>query len=783
MITIYYDFQQTQQIKPDEYTWLAKQVRDYVPLRQHLHQVLNDTDHNYVIYIQSRILARWLDDLRDYSPNIMRWEEVNLREQFRQKFGFLSPPELDEKAIRDLQLLNLPLPDDVALSDTIGWMLGQCINRIWAYKRPYEGHLVDLAAWALNVKQLPLSLIPLLRERLTQWKQIDSRYQIFLELPWHDAGESLLLRWALRSYPIQFSLRQKLDLVPLEDCSRYSDLCHDLLDKHATEIKNFWTSWFMTNGLQDMKLAIRLMSGLVDIELSIFEKWAQENADTLTTSLLESVRDRFSSLPQSRTVLQQLVQLIPPPVPDIPDYHWSFEEWLGWATEKYIPYFAWVIRNQQQRDTQMEMAGCFADWLIATYPRFLFDHNAPFITNQKYQVLESLSSNQADIVLWFIVDGLTWWQGTKLSNICTERGLGITQLHPTLSALPSVTSISKRALVQGSLDSTRITQSIPQLLESLLIRDTVNAHVYTQHHQMEIDMRTKLESGLYVLLYNALDHQSHETRSFTDDESIDGHLNLITQLIEKGFQQGLKQGLNVKAFISSDHGSTLLPSSGRVLPVPNFAYAFEGEDTTEDEGIDQDQKLYHRARVCALEREPEGSSLKHIEQDWYLLRKNVFNLPLDFLIPRSYSAVGRRPKGWTHGGSTPEETVVTFIELQPSPLQVSAPTISIEGYLTPNRANGLKVKLINPNPFPLKKVQFVILDTPVNAEIGTVRPTSQVASEIEALPATSKGTTQILKWVLTCEVNGQSRRFKGDEEVPIRRLQVSAVDELFEDIL
>src|SRR3989442_13008067 len=248
---------------------------------------------------------------------------------------------------------------------------------------------------------------------------------------------------------------------------------------------------------------------------------------------------------------------------------------------------------------------------------------------------------------------------------------------------------------------------------------------------MERDMRTKMEAGLYVLLYNALDHQSHETRSFTDDESTDGHLNLIAQLVEKGFQQGLKQGLNVKAFISSDHGSTLLPSSGIVLPVPNFAHAFEGEDTMEDEAIDRGQKMYHRTRVCALEREPEGSSSKHIQQDWYLLRKSVFNLLLDFLIPRGYAAVGRRAKGWTHGGATPEETVVPFIELQPSPLQVSAPTISIEGYLTPNRANSLKVKLINPNPLPLKKVQFIILDMPVNAELGTVQPTSQVTSEIE----------------------------------------------------
>ena len=398
MITIYYDFQQTEQIISNEFVWLASQVKDYVPLRQHLHQVLHDADHNYVIYVQSRILARWLEDLREYGPNVIRWEEVNLRERFRQKFGFLPPAELDERSIKDFQLLDLPLPDELALKDHIGWLLGQCIDRVWAFQRPYKGHLADLVAWTLNGKQVPSPFMPLLRERLLQWKEIDGRYGQFLESSWHEVGTSFLLRWALNSYPTQFSLRQQLDTVPLEDCSQYLKLCQDLLNKYTAEISNFWNTWFATNDSQDMILALQTMSGLADVELSIFERWAQENTSTLTIALLDKARARFSFLPQSRIVLQQLVQLISPAVPEIPDNHWLFDDWLNWATEKYIPYFSWVIRNQQERNIQMELASYFADWLIATYPKFLFDRNAPFITNQKHQVLESLVSNQADIV-------------------------------------------------------------------------------------------------------------------------------------------------------------------------------------------------------------------------------------------------------------------------------------------------------------------------------------------------------------------------------------------------
>jgi len=33
------------------------------------------------------------------------------------------------------------------------------------------------------------------------------------------------------------------------------------------------------------------------------------------------------------------------------------------------------------------------------------------------------------------------------------------------------------------------------------------------------------------------------------------------------------------------------------------------------------------------------------------------------LVTRGYAAIGRRPSGWTHGGLTPEETIVPLMHL------------------------------------------------------------------------------------------------------------------------
>ncbi|HEY9608980.1 hypothetical protein [Allocoleopsis sp.] len=799
MITIYCDFHCTQQVEPDDYTLLVNRIQDYIPLRQHLRRALDDEDHNYTVYVQHRILAQWLGDLRDYGSQFVRWEEINLRDRFRQKFDFPLPAELDESAIQDLQLLNLPAPDYAAANDPAGWILSQCLAPVWRYTKLYQGHLADLSAWAVQAEQIPLSLIPLSKARLTQWIEADKRYQIFLQCTgqdsWQQAGEAVLLRWALRSYPTNFTLRQKLDYTSVEDCSRHADLCRDLLSKYDTELKHFWVSWLAANPTQeDLMVAIQWMSGLTDTELNILEQWVQENPNHLTPTLVDIVKQRFSLLPQSGAVLRRLESLVPPSLPQMPDNSWSTEEWLNWVTVEYMPYFAWVIRNRQQRDFQIELANQFADWMIRNYPRLLFNPNSPIVTSQLSRIQELLDSKQADVVLWFIVDGLTWWQGKKLSAICAESGMGVTEIRPTLSALPSVTSISKRAIAQGYLDRTTTTKPISQILETRLASDTTSVCVYTQPHEMELAIRAlshekdaltaNSKTRIYALLYNALDEQNHNSKGFTDDESFDGHLKRIASLASQSFQQCLKQGLKALALVISDHGSTLLPHQCAVNKLPSFASEFNDDDTPEDEALGKSKSTYQGTRACAIEKTLLADDLDNLESDWYYLSKDSYNLPHDFLIPKGYAAVERRPRGWTHGGATPEETVVTFIELQPAPIQITQPIVKIEGYLTPSQASVLRVVLVNPNSVPLRTVRLAIAGTQATVTWSAIQAASQSSvGELKAPAASSRGHTQILEWLLTCEGGGRSWRFSGQTEVSVRRFQVSQVDELFEDML
>lgn len=747
-----------------------------------MRRALNDREHTYTVYIQHRVLARWLDDLRDYPFDLIDWRDIDLLDRFRDKFGFHPPIDLNDAAIKDLNLLDLPLPTKAEADDPIGWILGHHLDPVWKYSQPYKGHLANLASWVVKNTQIPDPLKPLATKRLSSWCKADPRYQIFLDQPWLIAGESILLRWALRMYPNDFNLRQQLDLVPLEDCQHHTQSVSEVLEKYKTDLNRFWKSWLWEKPLQDVLITTKMMSGLVFFELSILENWLLTNPDKITHSLLDTIRNRFANLPQVDAVIKRLEVLIAPPLPQTPDKNWSTEQWLTWATEEYMPYFAWTIRHYRHRDSQIEMAGYFADWLIAAYPSLIFEPNAPVIIHQQNYLRQLLEDNQTDVIFWLIIDGLTWWQGRRLTESYSNLGLGVTQLGPHLSALPSITSISKRALVQGYLDQNTEKQPIARLLGNQPSRSNRSFYIYTQISAFEQALASNLEPGEYVLFYNSLDQYSHETQGFSDDESVDGHLRLLTRLTNTGFQQCARQGLRAKALISSDHGSTLLPQNTRVLDVPYFAQAIEDENSLEDDNTDKNLRYYQRTRTCTIGQNATQEELLEINEDWYLLRKDTFNLPTHFLIPRGYAAVKRRPRGWTHGGATPEETIVPFFEVQPHPIEIVPPVVKFEGFLTPAQTSLVQITIINPNSTTLRTVRLNLFDFQELLEWPIIGGNSQVIYSFDAQAADSKGKHKTIEWLLTCDTGGRHQQFSGQVNIPIRRFQISEVDEMFEDL-
>ncbi|EFH84787.1 hypothetical protein [Ktedonobacter racemifer] len=780
MITIYSDFHQLKQIKRTRDTFIASRIQDYVPLRQWLRHALDKVDNDHEVYVQLPILEHWLRDLRDYSPQLIKWREIRLDSYFEQRFGFPPPRELPETAQQDL-IHTLEPSYNKSIVDPIGWILGKKINSIWEGSPSDKQHLANVAANILKGKAIPSMFLSLVKLRIAQWAEQDNRYQIFLDNTLKEAAEEVFLGWALRSYPANPLVDQNKNIAFIEDCSQHTDIGIECLKKHNIQIKRFWSAQISTDIEPDLMQIVNSMSGLANAELDAIDRLARKYTEQLTNALIENIKIRFSHLSHTKDVIEKLGKIATPLIPNDPVETWSAEQWLDWVADDYMPYFMWILRTKRSREKQMKLAYQFEEWLIKNYSQLSQNSQAPFSPHQLNEIKESFKSHKVDIVLWFIVDGLTWWQGKKLADFCIEREINSIHIQPAISALPTITSISKNALINGYLDASTMNQPPAHIIKNRLAKEVTNIQVFTQANDLEQAYATDLAPGLYTLLYNALDHHSHTLQGFTDDESIDGHLQLIARLIKEGFARSMEQGLHPRAFISSDHGSTLLPEKATVLKIPQFAYMLDDDSSVEEISTINKVKPFQRTRVCATNNMPNESDLRSISTNWYFLQKDVFNLSKQFLIPKGYSAVERRPTGWTHGGATPEEVVVANLELQPSLEELIAPILQIEGSLRTGTISKLETIIKNPNNFPLKIIQFSIDNVLVPMKPTRIGANSTILIPIQ-VQTTSNQSDQYIKWFLSYERGGQHTSIEGSVNIQVRRLYANTLDDMFEEL-
>ncbi|HWS84446.1 MAG TPA: hypothetical protein VN207_09335 [Ktedonobacteraceae bacterium] len=193
MITIVCDFYQLHKVEISRDVVVVNSIQDYIPLRQQLRRILDEETRNYTVYVQHRVIARWLTDLTSYEPHIVRWKDINLHVHFEQQFGFSPPKGINEAVMQDL-LHTLPLADGDTIADPVGWILSQRVDPIWKNEKPGTEHLVDFAAWILSVQTMPALYRPLMRTRLGEWAQYNHQYQIFFEHSWKDAAATVLPR-------------------------------------------------------------------------------------------------------------------------------------------------------------------------------------------------------------------------------------------------------------------------------------------------------------------------------------------------------------------------------------------------------------------------------------------------------------------------------------------------------------------------------------------------------------------------------------------------------------
>lgn len=624
-------------------------INDYVPIRQQIQRALASMPApTLVVVIRHATLVHWLADLRQYPSSHIDWHTVDPLRLFLDHFGTPPPPELSATIVAALDVQHIPRPAPTDATPPITQILRHRLGSVWGCPIPSARHLTELVGeLAARTEPIPPELLPVIALQLPQWAQIIPAYATLRADHLVADSRRLLVRGALRHYAPEWLAEQGLGDLPNLDVEAHAAQCVALLRPYAAAITAYWNRNFARHhplSPETLATLCARMSGMSMAELECVARLLEHNPSILTAHLLATLADQFRWLKHdAQPIFARLQTQIAPTPPPLPDAAWDVPQWLDWATTAYMPYFAWVIRTQQPREHQQACALAFSNWLADQYPQWLIQPNPPLLTRQFTQLREILARDPQACVVWLVADGLTWWQGQQLSELCSAHGLHVLTHDIGVAALPSITSISKRVLITGVPATTPDPHSLAQIAQEHSIRSGLAVQVCHELTPLASILHAEPTVQVVLVLYNMLDVIAHKQTSFTDDHGIRGYLQELVTYLADSRRACDEYHRTYHALIGSDHGSTLLPADAPALPLPQATLCVD--DRNDD---DVAQSLPPRSTRAVVVSQPAQLRAADLTQ-WYRLDPQRYQLPQLYLVPRGYGYAVRRPTGWTHG--------------------------------------------------------------------------------------------------------------------------------------
>lgn len=460
---------------------------------------------------------------------------------------------------------------------------------------------------------------------------------------------------------------------------------------------------------QKVMTVLNEMTGSFEGERDALLEHLDRHLSLCSPVLLEQVRHKFINLPETNSKLQTLASRLPPKKPELPNpKDWKdTKKCFKWAVGSYLPYRYWMITNNQVDDEIEAMSQIYEEWLYNSYPKLL---NRPqqFVYGT-YQDIVQLLERQT--VLWVMIDNLPFFFRATLARHLKENGFRIEKIIRQLSMLPSETTISRKSALIGCLPN-----QIPEdaneadaLLEAWQNR-TNQTHILGKLNDFEnID---QYQANLFIYIYNWLDKLGHtpSSKDFEREAEIDTALARLISKLRIAMTQ-LTQIGPATLVISTDHGSTYLPHRGQGLSVPLAAM----EDATYQE---------HRRFIRTSRRDVLNDT------EWFYLDKDKFCLHHNYAVARGWRYIGSRPRGYTHGGLSPEETIVPMFICELGKGESELLQLYFEhatDFLRLGRPGKLAIRVRNPYRIPIESLEITLSD------FGQTFPPVDVDPQMEAI--------------------------------------------------
>lgn len=763
---------------------IVASVADYVPAYQRIMEAIHAGTPLHVA-ISSVEVGAWLTQLQDrYGVAALQIEKLSYRRRLSELWHIEIPQHVSDEEIAQARLL------EVALAALPGrnfedFILELFFSPYLAQPRLPRQHLgmllngVDPHQWA-EATQRPL-VGDIFARRLLQWAQAADHPGDRLLIAWLQQSPAYLTQQlaiikALSGYPptvgqrvlgAQFAILQELNL----DLHAIS-ISEAAVESTVDQIRVYLEQLLHTKPSKEVLTTILpQISGALEIEFDSVQRLLRSGEVTIDADLIRQIRTRFAPI-QHRPHLEQaladldlLVTQPPPPAPDPdPQQPWSDDQWLSWAEQQYLPYRFWLEETGQLSGDIVEYASAYADWFYRRYPALF--HTSPKMIYQVLPAMKPYMQTEAPVLV-LVVDNFNAKFFRDFVRYMQRQHFFCTEQRYALSMLPSCTEVSKKCLLTGQPEPFKGT-AYEKIVRETWSKQLSGRRVCYLAHIGALRGLKQREHDVYLLNYLPLDiafHQDEEQMGVSHAQSVRSHLRELARDV-RAFSERIGAARNLVVIVTSDHGSTRIPSDAPNMIDPSFFQA---------RVLDKHHR-YVRMNDHELKLLPDN-----IQYCCYTFERERFGLDEHYLAARAhYRFIKTVGSTYIHGGLTPEETLVPVAVF--SPVTVSPKPLSIrllKHEFVYGRKSEIRVELVNLNTYPCEFVNVEILSPHVDTttiHIPAITPMSATEVAFEARFRRAQGDLEILPLRVTYTFLGQPQQQDSEQPIKMRSIMTSAFD-------
>lgn len=744
-------------------------VADYDHIARYVHKGLD-----LKVIVSDKIVGRWLKIMAvKYGTEHIVIEELTPRRVFLDQTGILAlPDEITDEQLLGSGLLDLKIPafpgisfDDYILEMFFGnfLTLPSGLRRVGDIIESFETEQWQDALGRPLVRDIYQKRIRDLRKIFDS----ESRLAEKQLLDWLDLSPQVFARniFALRvlaGYPIKLGERilgngfgnlSKLNL----DLRRVTPSIAGN-EKMIDEVRLYLEREVSNIQEDTLSLLLKRVSGLLEIEFDAIQRLLASGKFAVTKGLVTKVQEKFRPLhssPRISQVLADLDMLISKSPPPLPDPSWDIETWMNWATQDYLPYRYWLENTNRLNDEVGEFANAYAEWLNEHYGQILY-HSDHMIWKSLLNLKEDIKIYSGPVLI-VVIDNFNSKFYPDLRSRLQQNGYYEHQLEYCFSLLPSCTEVSKKSLITGHFapfPETAYQNQVEKIWANRLSKKV-------RYLSGIADLRevTDRQHDIYFLNYMPLDitlHLSENHTGVSHAQTIRAYLDMLSQDV-RSFAERIGAERELMVIITSDHGSTRIPK-GIVNVIKGNFYRKKAEDE------------HHRYIAISdeeLEKLPDNS-----KYDCYLFKKDVYNLPSNYLVARRlYRFLPTDDHAYIHGGLTPEETIVPMAVFKPVTVIPKRLSISLVGSskLYIGTKLELDLEITNLNSYDCEGVVLDFIDTNLDAEkqnIGNIAKLKRINHTVIArCPRMADTSKKKLQMLVTFNFLGQP--FDHPAEIPV----------------